>query len=370
MSQLGDVLTLAIILVLTSPFDLSTTEQTSYEHVVQLINRYAYTMDPEQPEDKSLINDLPKLYSNALETHAAEQSGAVDSKIACVLLTGVFKNYANIIKDKLAMGKLSYVSKKSVTSTANWSTWLLEITLEKGLYNFTGARVCDGNTKTPLELACSLMLHKPVVMLIRLGVHDTEQLYNCLLLSVVNSDIEGFDIVWRELNLIQQYRDSCEVAKKTTAVTVLSKALRNIQLSILDVAYFQCKKSHLCIMFNHVCKVLCNGLCSQRLTDIFSTSHFMLSNKFHEQQLSCPYGYMHIINGYHGWRTGFTIETDKCEIPSVDIRQLSEEILEMFIGIKQPLLIKGVGQDWKLSTKWTRRHLQKHYGGIEVLVCT
>ena len=361
-----------IISVLMSPVILSSSEHKSYEHVENLIYRYSYAMDPDQQEDKLLITDLPKLYSDALETHAAEQSGAVDSKIACTLLTGVFKNYANIIKDKLANSKLPYISKKYVSSTANWSTWLLEITLEKGLYNFTGARVCDDDTKSPLELACVLMLHKPMLMLISQGVHDTEELYNCLLLCTVNSDVEGFDIIWHHLCLIYQCSNGCQVARKPIVGTIVNKALRDIQLSIFDVAHFHCKKSHLCIMIDYLCKTLCHDLCSRQFTDVISTFlsyRVELSNKVHEQQLSCPYGYMYIIYGYHGWRTGFTTETGKCQIPSVNIRQLNKEMLELFADIKQPLVIKGVGQDWTLLAKWTRRHLQKHFKFIEVLVC-
>jgi len=65
---------------------LNKTEQAPYEYLVQLISRYGYAMNPEHCEDKSLITDLPKLYSDALETHAAEQGGAIDSEITCTLL--------------------------------------------------------------------------------------------------------------------------------------------------------------------------------------------------------------------------------------------------------------------------------------------
>ena len=207
-------------------------------------------------------------------------------------------------------------------------------------------------------------------MLITQAVHDTEQLYNCLLLCTINSDVEGFNIIWDKLNNIHWYQNSCESVKKNISGTVLSKALRNIRLSCLDVAYFHCKRSATCVMFDHMCKVLCHDLWLQQLTDaittITSSYHVDLRDTDHEQ--SCCYSYMHIINGYHGWRTGFTMETDKCQIPSLDIRQLSEEVLELFAGIKQPLVIKGVGSDWNLSTKWTRKYLQKHFGSVEVLV--
>ena len=365
---------LRVILILVSPFILTLTssEITSYEYLLQLITRYEYAMDPEQREDKSLITDLPKLYSDALKIHAAEQGGALDGNIVCALLIGIFKNHANIIKDQLAVSKSPYFSKKFVASTANWPTWLLEITLEQSLYNLT--RECDDNTKTPVELACSLMLHRSMVMLTKQGACNTdlEQLYNCLLLCTVNSDVEGFDIIWNKLYKHDSYHgNSCGIVRKNISGTILSKALKDIYLSSLEVAYFQCKKSN-CIMFDHMCKVLCHDLCSQQLPDPLSTItsyHIELSDTHHEQQLSCPHSYMHIINGYHGWRTGFTMETDKCQIPLVDIGQLSEEMLQLFAGIKQPLVIKGVGTDWNVSTKWTRKYLQKHFGSIEVLVC-
>ena len=361
-----------IMLVILLPFTVATAEQTSlYQQLEELINRYAYAMDPEEPEDKSLITDLPKLYSDALEAHAAEQSGAMDRKIACLLLIGIFKNYANIIKDKLATSKLPYVSTKYVTLTSNWSTRLLEITLEKARQEdlnifASNKRVCDEETKTPLELACALMLHRPMVMLTEQGEYNREQLYNCLLLSTVNSDTEGFDIIWRELCGIHQCTDNCTVVRKTAAGTTLSTGLRNYQLSISDVAYFQCKRANLCIMLEHLCKVLCHVLCSQQLADVVMST---FGNKFYGQQLSYHHGYMHVIHSYHGWRTGFTMETSECHIPSVDISELSEEMLELFVGIKLPLLIKGAGQGWKLFTKWTRKHLQKHFGALEVLVC-
>ena len=359
---------LLVISIIISRFVITSSERTSYEHVVQFISRYEYAMDPEQREDKLLITDLPKLYGDALKTHAAGQGGAVDGKIACSLLIGIFRNYANIIKDQLASSKSPFLSKKYVASAANWSTRLLEITLEQShLYNFT-TRSCDDNTKTPPELACSLMLHKPMIMLISQGVYDREQLYNCLLLCTANNDIEGFDIIWNELYDNHQYRNSCDIVMKNISGIILSKALGNIYLSTLDVAHFHCTKSNNCIMFDHMCEMVCHDLCTQQLTDPLSTSyHVELTD---EQQLSCPYSYMHVINGYHGgWRTGFTMETDKCQIPSVDIGRLSEEMLQLFAGIKQPLVIKGVGTNWNLSTKWTRRYLQKHFGSIEVLVC-
>ena len=206
-------------------------------------------------------------------------------------------------------------------------------------------------------------------MLIIQGEYDTEQLYNCLLLCTANSDKEGFDIILNKL-YDSHHRNSCGIVRKNISATIWSKALRNIYLSSLDVAHFHCKKSNICIMFDHMCKVLCHDLCSQQLTDVLSASYIELSDTHHEQQLNCPNSYMHIINGCHGWRTGFTMETDKCQIPSVDIGQLSEEMLQLFAGIKQPLVIKGVGTDWNVSTKWTRRYLQKHFGSIEVLVCT
>lgn len=357
-----------IISVIMWPFVLTKTEHTTYEHVVQLINRYAHAMDPEQQEDKLLMNDLPELYFDALETHAAEQGGVIDSNIVCALLVGIFKNYANIIKDKLALGKSPYISKKFIASTANWSTRLLEITLEKSFHHNLTIRVCDNNTKTPLELACYLMLHKPMMML--LARQGAGQLYNCLLLSTVNSDVEGFDLIWQELCHAHGCADSCEVTKKTTDAIMLSKGLRNIQLSSYDVACFQCKRSNLCIMLDHMCKVLCHDLCSQHYNDVISQvilSYVRVNGYFYEH-LSCHYGYKHIVNGYHGWRTGFVMETDKCQIPVIDIGQLSEEMLEMLSSIKQPIIIKGVGKDWRLSTKWTRRYLQKHHGAVEVLV--
>ena len=164
-----------------------------------------------------------------------------------------------------------------------------------------------------------------------------------------------------------QCRNSCGIITKNISGTILSKALRNIYLSTSDVAHFHCKKSNNCIMFDYMCKVLCHDLCSHQLADVLSTSyHVELTG---EQQLSCLYSYMYVINGYHGWRTGFTMETGKCQIPSVDIGQLSEEMLQVFAGIKQPLVIKGVGTNWNLSTKWTKRYLQKQFGSIEVLVC-
>ena len=367
MLQLHDIIIISVSLVLF-PF---TAEQTSYEQLEHLINRYAYAMDPEEPGDKSLITDLPNLYSDALETYAAKESGAMNGKIACLLLIGIFKNYANIIKDKLATSEFPHISTNYVASTANWSTWLLEITLEKArekdLDIFTiKKRVCDEDTKTPLELACALMLHRPMEILTGLGEYDTEQLYNCLLLSTVSSDTKGFDIIWQQLCHIHQCTNGCKVARKTTGGAVLSKGLRNIRLSILDVAYFQCKRAHLCIMFEHLCRVLCHALCSQQFADVVMST---LDNRFYEQQLICPYGYMHVIHGYHGWRTGFTMETSNCQVPSVDISQLSEGMLELFVGIKQPLLIKGVGGSWKLFTKWTRKHLQDNFGTLEVLVC-
>lgn len=357
-----------ILMMILSPFVITSSEQTSYERLVQFISRYEYAMDPEQREDELLITDLPKLYSDALKAHAVEHDGAIDSKITCALVTGVFRNYANVIKDQLASSKSPYLSKKYVASAANWSTRLLEITLEQShLYNFT-TRSCDDNTKTPLELACSLILHRPMVMLIRQGVYDREQLYNCLLLCTANSDIEGFDIIWNELHNDYQYSNSCSIVMKNISGTILSKALRNIYLSTLDVAHFHCKKSKNCIMFDHMCEVLCHDLCSQQLTSLLSMTsyHVGLTD---EQQLSCSYSYIHVINGYHGWRTGFTMETHKCQIPSVNIGQLSEELLQLFASIKQPVVIKGVGTNWNLSTKWTRRYLQKHFGSIEVLVC-
>ena len=98
-------------------------------------------MNPEQPEDESIITNLPKLYSDALKIYAVEQGGAIN-KIICVLLIGIFKNYANIIKGHLASSKSPYVSKKFVASTANWSTWLLEVTLDgSGLHNYLTAAV-------------------------------------------------------------------------------------------------------------------------------------------------------------------------------------------------------------------------------------
>jgi len=58
------------------------------------------------------------------------------------------------------------------------------------------------------------------------------------------------------------------------------------------------------------------------------------------------------------------METEKCEIPSVDIRQLSKEVLELFSGIKQLLVIKGVGSNWNLSKKL----FTKIFWILEVLV--
>ena len=281
-------------------------------------------------------------------------------------MIGIFKNYANIIKDHLASSKSPYVSKKFVASTANWSTWLLEVTLdESGLHNYISQQQCDDNTKTPLELACSLMLHKPMVLLTSQELYDVEQLYNCLLLCTINSDIEGFNIILSKFH----GNNSCEVIKKNCSGAVLSRTLRNIYLSSFDVAHFHCKRSNNCIMYDYVCGTLrCHQLCSHQLTDMLSAHYTELSDTHHEQQLFCPYDYVNVISGYHGWRTGFTMETDKCEIPSVDIRQLGEEMLKLFSGIKQPLVIKGVGSDWNLSIKWTRKYLQKYFGSIEVLV--
>ena len=108
MLQLHDIFIISVSLVLF-PF---TAEQTSYEQLEHLINRYAYAMDPEEPGDKSLITDLPNLYSDALETYAAKESGAMNGKIACLLLIGIFKNSANIIKDKLATSEFPYISPK------------------------------------------------------------------------------------------------------------------------------------------------------------------------------------------------------------------------------------------------------------------
>jgi len=351
-----------ILITLMSLIVLTKTEQTSYEYLVQFISRYEYAMDPENREDKSLITDLPKLYSDALETHAAEQGGAINSAITCTLLIAISSNYANMIKDKLATSKFPYISKKYVESTGNWSTWLLEITLQKGFFNIA-TRVCDG--KTPLELACSLMLHKPMMILSRHGVDDLEELYNCLLLCLVNSDVEGFDMIWKKICHVQQC--SCEVMRKIIPGTILSKVLRNINLSMLDVAYFHCKRSGMCIMFNHICNELCHGVCEQLGIASIPYHNELINNEWH---LSCANSYLNVINSYHGWRTGFAMETDKCQIPSVNIGQLNEEMLELFASIKQPLVIKGVGQDWKLSTKWMRKYLQKHYGAVDVLVCT
>ena len=352
-----------------APLGASAEIGSDYERLIQLMNYYTYAMDPEKQEDKSLITDLPNLYSDVLEAYTAKQGGAIDDEILCHLLIAIFKNYANIIKDKLSKGKFPHVSKKYVESTSNWSIQLLDITLQKGFT--TTQRVCDKKTRTPLELACSLMLHRPLMMLTEHGVHDIEQLYNCLLLTTVNSDVEGFDIIWRELCHVQQCQDGCKVISKTIPTTaIFGKAARNINLSIIDVANFHCKKSHSCIMLDHICNALCYDACSLQLWDVLSafTSHHIKWSDHHQRQLSCPHSYKHIINGCHGWRTGFVMETDACQIPSVNIGQLSEEMLEFFAAIKQPLVIKGVGQDWDLSTKWTKKYLQRHFGDIEVLV--
>jgi len=78
-----------------------------------------------------------------------------------------------------------------------------------------------------------------------------------------------------------------------------------------------------------------------------------LTKNYNEWHLSCVYSFMNVINNYHGWRTGFAMETDKCQIPSVDIGQLTEEMLELFASIKQPL---RVGQYWQLYTKQMRKY--------------
>jgi len=51
---------LRIILITASLFVIITSEKTSYELLVQLVNRYEYAMNPEQPEDESIITNLPK----------------------------------------------------------------------------------------------------------------------------------------------------------------------------------------------------------------------------------------------------------------------------------------------------------------------
>jgi len=80
------------------------------------------------------------------------------------------------------------------------------------------------------------------MILSRQGVDDLEELYNYLLLCLVNSDIEGFDMIWKKICHVQQ-QCSCEVIRKMIPGTILSKALRNINLSMLDVAHFHCKRS-------------------------------------------------------------------------------------------------------------------------------
>ena len=69
---------LRIILITTTLFVIITSKKTSYELLVELTNRYEYAMNPEQPEDESIITNLPKLYSDALKIYAVEQGGAVD----------------------------------------------------------------------------------------------------------------------------------------------------------------------------------------------------------------------------------------------------------------------------------------------------
>ncbi|XP_065890131.1 uncharacterized protein [Dysidea avara] len=353
-----------ILLAVAYPCISVLEQQIAYQDVVRLIHEFTYAMDPEQTDDKPVIYDTPKLYSDALAKYSNTFRGDVmNDDVICVLILGIFKNYANIIKDQLAATR-GHVTKEWVESYAVWSTTLLNITLKERYYELNSIRCYD---KSPLELSCSLMLHKVMAILLVTGA-DVEQLYNCLILSTANSDTKGFDIVWKELCHQEDCSDACEVLRQPLPGDVIS--LRDINLSLLDVAMFQCKMSKVCTILDHVILPLCptavhhgahviSTLLSQHVTTLTIT------------QQCTPCNLMDVIlhgcYASHGWRVGFLSETDHCQFPSLQVEQLTVEVLHLFAAIGQPLVIKGVGHDWSLLTRWRRHYLEEHYGTMEVL---
>jgi len=337
-------------------------EQVTYQNVlVQLIDQFTYAMDPNQVEDRLVIDNTPKLYFDAL----ANTSGGdvMNDDIICALILGIFKNYANILKDQLAAtGQSPYISKKWVESYAVWSTVLLNITLEGRYYDMNSIRCYD---KSPMELACSLMLHKVISMLLMMA--DVEQLYNCLILLAANSDIEGFDMVWRELCHRQDCNDPCEVFRRPLLGGVIS--LKDINISILDVATFHCELSNLCTILDHVILPLCPTAAHYR-AHVISTlvsKHFTTLTAT-EKCAACGLTGQYGCHAGHGWREGFLSEDNHCQFPSLHIEELTVDVLHLFAAIGQPLVIKGVGHEWRLLTKWRRHFLQEHYGTMKVLV--
>jgi len=365
-----------VLLVVVSPCVSAVKQQVVYQNVVQLIDQFAYAMDPEQAEDKLIIHKTPKLYSDALEQYANTSRGDVmNDDVICALILGVFKNYANIIKDQLATtrNQSPFISKKWVESYAVWSTVLLNITLEGRYYDLNSIRCYD---KSPLALACSLMLHKVMSMLVVTA--DVEQLYNCLILLTTNSDIEGFGIVWKELCHQQDCSDPCEVLRQPLLGDVIS--LSNINISLLDVVMFRCELSKVCAILDHVILPLCptaahhrahviSTLISQHVTTLTTTEQCPTCSLIGVVYYGCRESRdVCGCHASHGWRKGFFSEVNHCQFPSLHIEELTVNVLHLFAAIGQPLVIKGVGHDWRLLAKWRRRYLEEHYGAVTVLV--
>lgn len=355
-----------ILLVMASPCANTVLEQqiaVQYHSIVRLIHQFSYAMDPEQPDDRSLIDDTPTLYTMELRKYSDYfKDSVMKDDVICELILGVFKNYANIIKDRLgtaAEDQPPYISKSWVESYAVWSTSLLTVTLEGKYYDLTSI-TC--HNQSPLELSCSLMLHKVMSMLL-VTTANVEQLYTCLVLLTANSDMEGFDMIWKKYCKQKDCSDPCEVFRRSLLTGAAS--WRNI--SLLDIAMFHCEVSNVCSMLDHVILPLCPSA-THNTTHMISTWLSHVSTP--QQCTSC--GLMDVIlHGCHsgqGWRKGFLLEDDHCQLPSLYVEELSVEVLQLFAAIGQPLVIKGVGRDWRLLAKWRRHHLEKYYGTVEVLV--